>query len=1110
MMIAFAVVGLSLTFGCPTDPIGNDAGTADPSPFPDTPAPSVEPDPAPSSEPADGGSDEDGGNSSDFDAGPSPVYIESVSPSTGVLTGGIRVRISGDAFTPDSQVFFNDVEADQLLYLNSRAITVRVPAGLVAGPADVRVENDLGIGFLEGAFTYFSPVLVGSVVPNVGSSAGGENVQLTGEGFTEDMIVLIGGTPVVNYGFESETSATFLTPPGLSGRVDVVALDAFGRSVLPFGFTYTDDLSLVRVLPQIIPAANTADLNVFGSGFDEATTFTIGGQAAAVTNFISSTRVRLDAPVALLGYADLVATRATSSATLTDAFFFADAPAAGLSLVSVMPRILDGAGGESIVLSGTSLDTVTSVKVDGNDVTPDLQNASQIVFTSPAHAAGTVDIEINDDVTTLSLSVSYESRLSLASLTPAQGGAEGGTEVALTGAHFADGMQVFFGAIEAAQVTFVDENNATVMSPFGAPGLSDVTVVLSDEHSTLSDSFLYESDLSVLGVRPARGGISGNTFVTVSGSGFTLGDVTVRFAQLEATSVTVVSDSLLTARTPFNAPGSVDVTVDIAGQLPVVAQRAYTYFDPSILVGGTRGGAVDGALYLTAIDALSGMPIEGLLAFLGTEGGGSVMAKTNILGQATLSGLEVVGPQTVSVVGDGYEYASLVDVNASEVTVFLQPLNLVPPTDGPPPPPEPPPATMRGRVFGFAKEFFDPAALNPDEIALAVVVTTSRDEFSGTPDPGGDNVVFAEGGEYYIANSRTGQVAIVALAGIFNLDTAQLRIKQMGVLRGVFPQRGVDLIDQDIELNIPLDKEIDLSLPDAPVGILDGPTVTRVLPFLRFGGEGAFAYTQAVDTSRNHDLDTMPDVPGEMLTFIAGAYRTDGTGLVTDEGSATMIEGDDVVLGVGTDWAQVDFFGQLLVEGAIFVIEGEDGENWASHVARSLGPGEILLADKAPFTLAGATFHIGNPGLPSSEVMQDGVGDLIGGVTIQPVLGIPEPLSPVKNGVLENRTLRWKPAPGQQPSMHQMWVYDAINFSILWTFYIDGDRTKVPLPRIPDVEGMEFDTPPPEMPAGGYLWQHISMYAPGFDYNSFSYLDIGTRARRAWTTNATLFVYGGD
>ena len=97
----------------------------------------------------------------------------------------------------------------------------------------------------------------------------------------------------------------------------------------------------------------------------------------------------------------------------------------------------------------------------------------------------------------------------------------------------------------------------------------------------------------------------------------------------------------------------------------------------------------------------------------------------------------------------------------------------------------------------------------------------------------------------------SGASGVVALAGVYNLMTNDFALKQMGVRRNVHPEFGLDLVDQDIELTIPLNQEIEFSMPDAPLGDDRGQcTITRVVPYLRFGGEGAFAYTSGVAASQ--------------------------------------------------------------------------------------------------------------------------------------------------------------------------------------------------------------------------------------------------------------------
>jgi hypothetical protein len=1067
-----------------------------------------------------GGPEGDAGAPSDGGPGDTGlVGIEAVTAPSGPLAGGNRVRLEGFGFTPppDTRVFFNGREAENVLYLDDRRITAFVPAGENAGPALVRVENSFGVTQASNVYTYFSPVKLLGLDPDVGSAAGGTFVTLAGDSLNDDMIVLVDGRQVVQLEVaEDGASATFLMPPGRSGRVDVEALDTFGRSVLPLSFTYENALEVRSVAPAA--ALPGAYVDVRGAGFAAGALARIGGLLAVLESLVHEGRLYVQVPPALAtGLHDVEVFVGGQVAVLQDGFFALPPANAGtLAILGAVPSVGDVAGGTLVHLAGDGFTGTTGVLVGGAAASFEVLSDRLLAVTVPAGSVGQADVVVQtDDLGEATFTgFSYAALLALTNLDPAGGPAAGGTPLVLTGRGFAAGMSATLGGVPLTDLVVVSATEATATAPAGATGPVDLVVRLDDERARLVGAFVYEAELKLLGVHPVRGGMSGNTFVTLRGQGFTRGGAaSVRFGQQAASSIEVVSDSILTARTPMQAPGVVDVSVAF-GEERATAFGAFSYFDPTILVGGTRGGAIDGAVYLTALDAFLGLPIPNLVVFLGTDGDGQHMATTNMLGQATVSGPDVRGPQTVSVIGDGWEYATLVDVNAAEITLYLQPLTSAPPDDGPPPPPPPPPATLRGKVFGFAKEFFDPAALGPDEIAVAFVVTTARDEFSRTPNPGGQNVVFQEGGEYFIANSRTGRLAVVALAGIFNLETGQLRLRQMGVRRAVYPQRGVDLLDQDIELTIRLDEEIDLSLPDAPLGQAGGPTVTRVVPFLRFGGEGALAYTDAVATTRNHFLKTMPKVPGEMLTFIAGAYTTNGQGLITEVGTLDLVAGEAFAFGTGTTWLAANpFTGQPRVNGGILVVERANGERWASTVASAMGNGTLLLDSKPPFSESGMRYHVGSPTYPSSIVRQSASGDLIGGVTIAPVLGMPEPLSPLASGVLEQRTLRWKPAAGQAPTNHLAYVYDPFNFAVLWTFYLDGSRTKAPIPRMPaGVRQLDLgdNAPPKDMPLGMFAWQHMSMYAPGFDYENFSYMDIGSRARRSWTTDALFFTYGGD
>ena len=1137
--------------------------------------------------PADAGFD-DAGTVVVVDAGPinTAVIVSNVTPPNGPLAGLNRVLILGDGFTGacnltptpgsgDCQVFFGDVAADIILAVQLPSqISVRVPPCVAPGPVDVKVVTSLGTGILEGGYTCFSPVTISSIASAIGSTEGGELATITGIGLTDEMIVTIGERQVVGLVVASDgTTATLRTPPGTPGRADVVGIDAFGRSVLGLAYSYQSPLRIDAVDPVIVDHVPGTVLELAGSGFfDEASdvlAVTIGGVDAARNNLISEARMRVQLPAGLAaGTQDIAVSRGALSDVLEDALLVRPALTGVFVLSAAVPARLDVGGGSVVTLVGEGLTTASAVTVNGVAAT-DLVVVDDrtVTFRAPAGALGGATIELTRaDLSNAATTSSYVQPVTIGAVTPSVGPAAGGTPVTIAGRGFLAGAVVSFGGIAAVDVVIVSDTSITATTPAGAAGLVDVTLSSGGERSLAQDGFRFEAALSVIGVRPSRGGLGGNTFVTVTGTGFATGAVSLEFDGTPAFEVTVVNDSTITARTPPRfTSGLVDVGARVGVQ-SAQADQVFTYFDPTSIVGGAHGGPIDGAVYVTAIDAALGLPVPGLLAFIGTDGTPSAAGITNAFGQATVSGPDVFGPQTLTVGGECYGTVSFVDVNASELTAFVFPLCG---GSGPPGPgaPLPPPATLRGRVFGFAKEFFDPAALDqrgcqtgpPEkcEIAFAEVRTTSRDEFGGTPAPGGANIVFEEGGEYFIANSRPGRLAVVALAGIFDVNNQTFRLRQMGVRREVFPQLGVDLIDQDIELTIDLDAEIDLSLPDAPMRFDDLnigklPTITRVVPFLQFGGEGAFVYTQAVDGKRNHALEEMPDIPGELLTFIAGAYTTDGRNLFTDTGTANVTEGAVFVTGFDNfAWLDTDLSDQLEVVGLVFVTDRPNGTRFASVIEGVVNDpfeGPILQLQEAPdFSATGAGYHIGNPGPPSSEVIQDGIGDLRGGVTIQPVLGLPELLSPLEGGVLVDRTLRWKAAPGQQPTIHDMFLYDPINLATVWQLYVDGARTKVIVPQMPEYQdfldvlptdqrlclttedppaelaqycqlygapgtplGPEDYVPPSDMVPGGMFWQHEAIFVPGLDANSWSLLQIGTRGRRAWTTDVHSFVHGQD
>jgi hypothetical protein len=81
----------------------------------------------------------------------------------------------------------------------------------------------------------------------------------------------------------------------------------------------------------------------------------------------------------------------------------------------------------------------------------------------------------------------------------------------------------------------------------------------------------------VTAISPKSGGVAGGTTVTVTGSGFTSA-ISVQFGGADASSMTLVSDTQITATSPPGAAGTVDVTVMTpAGTSAISLADKFTY-----------------------------------------------------------------------------------------------------------------------------------------------------------------------------------------------------------------------------------------------------------------------------------------------------------------------------------------------------------------------------------------------------------------------------------------------------------------------------------------------------------------------------------------------------
>ena len=85
---------------------------------------------------------------------PGSPAVTSVTPSTGPLTGGTAVTITGTGFTGATSVTFGGVAATSFIVVNDTTITSVVPSGSTVGPVSVIVSSGVGSNAANTLYSY--------------------------------------------------------------------------------------------------------------------------------------------------------------------------------------------------------------------------------------------------------------------------------------------------------------------------------------------------------------------------------------------------------------------------------------------------------------------------------------------------------------------------------------------------------------------------------------------------------------------------------------------------------------------------------------------------------------------------------------------------------------------------------------------------------------------------------------------------------------------------------------------------------------------------------------------------------------------------------------------
>lgn len=427
-----------------------------------------------------------------------PPAVTGVNPATGPTAGGTSVVVTGTALAGASAVKFGGANASSFTVNSATQVTATSPAGS-AGTVDITVTTPYGTSAtsVSDRFTYMPPPAVTGISPAAGPTAGGTSVVITGSTFGGATSVKFGAASAASFTVTSDSQITTTSPAASAGVVDVTVTTPYGTSATSTldRFTYVAPPAVTGVNPATGATAGGTSVVITGTTFSGATSVKFGTANAAGFTVTSATQVTAVSPAHSAGMVDITVTTpyGSSGAVTADRFTFVSPPA----VTGISPSRGPVTGGTSVVIVGSDFSGATSVSFGGTPAsTFSVYSGSQITATSPAHAAGVVDVLVTTPYGTSAAGAAdlfaFIPPPTLSGLSPVKGSTAGGAAVAIAGTGFQSGAAVTFDGVPSPSVIVVSDVLITATTPAHAAGAASVRVTNPDGQSaTAAGAFTY-------------------------------------------------------------------------------------------------------------------------------------------------------------------------------------------------------------------------------------------------------------------------------------------------------------------------------------------------------------------------------------------------------------------------------------------------------------------------------------------------------------------------------------------------------------------------------------------------------------------------------------------
>ncbi|MFF3463926.1 IPT/TIG domain-containing protein [Streptomyces sp. NPDC001984] len=227
------------------------------------------------------------------------------------------------------------------------------------------------------------------ISPNQGSTGGGTLVTITGTNLSNTSAVTFGTRPATSVTNVSPTQVTAISPSG-TGTVQVTVTTPGGNSN-PVPFFYVGAPFKSSLVSSAGPLVGGNTITINGTGLSTATSVSFGGVTATPT-VISDTSLSVVVPAG--GAAGPVAVSVTTAGGTNNglSYTYIDDPTIG----TISPTSGPASGGTALTVTGTNLDSTTSVTFDGAAAPFSVINATTLSVVTPSGTAGPADVVVTN------------------------------------------------------------------------------------------------------------------------------------------------------------------------------------------------------------------------------------------------------------------------------------------------------------------------------------------------------------------------------------------------------------------------------------------------------------------------------------------------------------------------------------------------------------------------------------------------------------------------------------------------------------------------------------------------------------------------------------------